>query len=375
MNRTPLMAQLLFSFLYVNVIALVLSVSVVSASPSALQANEFKLAARGAQITFPRDHGAHSDFKTEWWYLTGQLALEGRDLFKDGADFGFQITFFRRASGSKVVDSDWSEQYLAHSAVTDIREGRFSFEKRYVRGGLGVASVGTGNLNAELGEWRLNLNNRKLSTSFSVTREANPKYQLQLASFDTPEPLLHGDDGYSQKGKCDSCASLYYSIPHIPISGIVNRDGKEIRVNGLAWLDHEWMSGAIDPEQVGWDWFSIMTPSGDSVMVFQLRDRSGAKNFGSGTISSDSGIRKLSQNEFSIIPTARWKSDNSNALYPSGWRILIPGYREFSLDPVLKDQELLGAGHTYWEGAIVERNDRSIGYAELTGYAAPIGGF
>lgn len=375
MNRTPLMAQLLFSFFYLNFLLLGSFVSLVVAEPHIQESNRFNIATKDTEITFPRDHGAHSDFRTEWWYLTGQLTEEGREIFEDEADFGFQVTFFRRAAAPRVESSDWSEQYLAHAAVTDIRNRTFTFEKRYVRGGLGAAAVSAERLSADHGDWRLNLDGTTLATSFSVRRDGAPTYRLELLSVNTPNPLLHGENGYSRKGMCDSCASMYYSIPRIPVSGTVNRGGQEVRVNGFAWLDHEWMSGAIDPEQVGWDWFSIMTPLGDSVMVFQLRDKKGAKNFGSGTVSSPSGIRKLTKDEFSIIPNGTWRSAESKAVYPSGWRILIPGYRDFIIDPLLRDQELRGAGHIYWEGAVVDTKDRSIGYAELTGYASPIGGF
>ena len=39
----------------------------------------------GYRFSFPRDHGAHPDFRVEWWYVTGWLNHE----------MGFQITFFR----------------------------------------------------------------------------------------------------------------------------------------------------------------------------------------------------------------------------------------------------------------------------------------
>jgi predicted secreted hydrolase len=44
-------------------------------------------------LVFPRDHGAHPDFRTEWWYVTGALD-------SPQADIGFQLTFFRSRPGT-----------------------------------------------------------------------------------------------------------------------------------------------------------------------------------------------------------------------------------------------------------------------------------
>jgi predicted secreted hydrolase len=42
-------------------------------------------------LVFPADAGPHPDFRTEWWYYTGNLQTA------DGRHFGFQLTFFRTA--------------------------------------------------------------------------------------------------------------------------------------------------------------------------------------------------------------------------------------------------------------------------------------
>ena len=43
-------------------------------------------------FSFPEDHGPHPTFRTEWWYVTGNLHTE-----ESGHRFGFQLTFFRSA--------------------------------------------------------------------------------------------------------------------------------------------------------------------------------------------------------------------------------------------------------------------------------------
>ena len=47
----------------------------------------------GAALTFPRDYGAHPEFRTEWWYVTGWVETP------DKRPLGFQVTFFRSRTG------------------------------------------------------------------------------------------------------------------------------------------------------------------------------------------------------------------------------------------------------------------------------------
>src|SRR5256885_3848517 len=50
---------------------------------------QFAPALPGYEFDFPRDHGAHEEYKTEWWYYTGHLRTD------DGRRYGFELTFFR----------------------------------------------------------------------------------------------------------------------------------------------------------------------------------------------------------------------------------------------------------------------------------------
>jgi len=363
------MARLLFSVLG-SLLCLACS-----ASAEPLEGKGYSIPTPATGISFPRDHGAHPDFRTEWWYLTGHLVRKGGDPFKDGTDFGFQITFFRRGVGQSPASSDWGEQYLAHAAVSDIEKNRFQFEKRYIRGGVPIASASTTGLDVRNGPWSMMLSDGGFRTDFSVQKKGTPSYQVSLRANVVPEPLRHGQSGFSRKGRCEGCASMYYSLPAIRFDGEILRGDQRIPVEGLGWLDHEWMSGAIDPNQVGWDWISLMHRDGKSVMLFQLRDKAGKVDFGSGTILSGDGQTTLSPSEFSIRSQNTWKSPVTGNRYPSGWQVMLPGGPEINLTPLLPDQELSGAGNEYWEGAITSSDRAWIGYAELTGYGKPVGRF
>ena len=75
--------------------------------------------APGKALTFPRDFGAHPAFRTEWWYATGWLQTP------DNRQIGFQITFFRSASGHGAGNPSSfapTQLIIAHAALSDPAE-------------------------------------------------------------------------------------------------------------------------------------------------------------------------------------------------------------------------------------------------------------
>ena len=113
---------------------------------------EFRLATEGYRYAFPRDHGAHEEYRTEWWYYTGQLTA------KNGRPFGYELTFFRRGmprEQTKTLPSQWAvtHLYLAHFAVSDLRQGRFHYAEKMSRAGLGKAGAASDRLNVWIDRW------------------------------------------------------------------------------------------------------------------------------------------------------------------------------------------------------------------------------
>ena len=118
----------------------------------AVSPSSFEQAAVGYQYEFPRDHGSHPSYRTEWWYYTGHLHE------KAGRVFGFELTFFRRAippEDVKTNPSQWSVNhlYLAHFAITDATGGRFHFSEKLSRAGLGKAGAEEARLHAWIDDW------------------------------------------------------------------------------------------------------------------------------------------------------------------------------------------------------------------------------
>lgn len=325
-------------------------------------------------LRFPFDHGAHAEYRTEWWYYTGQLFAEGAEPFRDRPIYGFQLTFFRRSERPGDA-SPWSQSYLAHAAITDLRAKELRASKRAARGGLSVAGAAAGRLRVWNHEW--------------LAREIAGRHVLEATIGDgaegvelsllgsPPPPVLHGDAGFSRKAECRGCASIYYSLVRLPLEGeLVRADGEREQVSGLGWMDHEFMSNALTAEQEGWDWFSLMLADGRSLMLFELRKIGGGSDFVSGTLIGNGTSRRLERGDFSVTVLSRWKSPRTGALYPSRWKVEVPSAAiELDLEPRIPDQEIFlddPSSPVYWEGAISTPDESAIGYVEMTGYQKPL---
>jgi len=344
-------------------------------------AGQFERVTGPAELSFPADFGAHPDTQTEWWYFTGNLRGE------DGRRFGFQLTFFRRGLAGPDVraqrSSNWAanQVYLAHFALTDVQGGAFKQFERIERGAAGLAGA-SGNPAFEvwLRDWAVVQTGER---EYRL-RAHQDQLGLDLNLTDKKGPILQGERGYSQKGPEAGNASTYVSLTRLEAAGSINLDGNLYEVNGTAWMDHEYGTSALGQGQTGWDWFSIQLEDGRELMVYTIRRADGSIDpFSRGAlIEVDGSIRTFSALDFSVIPSAQWKSPHSGGIYPAEWTIRIDQLDlDLQIAPVLADQELNNS-FVYWEGAVDVtgsqrgRRLRGWGYTELTGYARSFeGGF
>ena len=329
---------------------------------------------------FPRDHAAHPGFRTEWWYVTGNLVTE------TGRRFGTQFTLFRNAltpdtAGSPPVQSDWSTRqiYMGHFALTDVAGERFSFEERFSRSAVGLAGDRSVPFRVWLDDWQLAGPRGGADSIFPLEMVARTEEGTAIALTLRPDkPLvLQGDRGLSQKGPEPGNASFYYSFTRLAAEGQVVVGADTLPVSGSAWLDREWSTSALSPGQVGWDWFALQLDDQRELMVYRLRRADGTTDPLSEGILVDrqGGTTRLSATEFELETLADWVSPIDGARYPSEWRVRVPGQRiDLVVEPVLSDQEL-NVTVRYWEGAVNVRpapgtvGPSGVGYVELTGYA------
>ena len=331
----------------------------------------------GYTLSFPRDHAAHPDHRIEWWYYTGNLRAA------DGRRFGYQLTFFRFGVDRRPVNpSRWAvrDLYMAHFAVTDVERGEHHVAERLNRAGIGWAGASTDTLHVWNDGWSVTLDEDGGRVHQLAAASDDGSLVLDLRLDPAGPPVLHGVNGFSQKGAEVGNASHYYSMTRMPTSGRVLLDGEWADVTGESWMDHEFGTSFLESGQVGWDWFSIQLDDGTDLMVYVMRRIDGARDSrSSGTLVSQAGVTPLRVDDYRLTPGRRWTSPASGAAYPVAWRIEIPPHGiDLEVTAALDAQELetgQSTGVTYWEGAIDVRGTRDgvpvtgAGYLEMTGYA------
>jgi predicted secreted hydrolase len=343
---------------------------------TSLLAADWKTAEPGWRYEFPRDHHAHREFKTEWWYFTGNL------FDADGRRFGYELTFFRHGirpaaerdpNASRFIVDDLK---FAHFALTDVAGRQFHFDQKTSRGAFGEAGFDDASRLAWIENWSLSATG---SDTFDVVAAAGfGAVHLHLRA--TQPLVIHGENGVSVKAAGGSSASHYYSAPRLETTGEVGLNGSAHAVRGDTWFDHEWSSSQLGRGEVGWDWLGLEWDDGSALMLYRIRLANGeVESSSSGTwIAPDGATTHLGVGDFQMTPIAFWKSGNG-ARYPTGWRIVLPGrHAEFTISAALEDQELKLGSITYWEGAVDANGTRDgkpingRGYLELTGYAGAV---
>lgn len=354
----------------VPVAVLMLAIGALIPSLAGGRGAEYPAVQPGVALVFPRDHGAHPGYRTEWWYITGWV----KD--RRGNELGVQVTFFRnRPLLQEDNPSAFAPRQLlfAHAAIADPRRGRLQHDQRAAREGFEIAFAREESTDVRIDDWSLRLEGGRYLAQIS-SRE----FTLELA-FDAREPLLlQGHAGFSRKGPRPGQASYYYSRPQLVVSGILRTGSDALPVTGTAWLDHEWSSEYLPGEAAGWDWIGINLDDGGAMMVFRMRDRRGGVLWAAGTLREAGGrVRTFAPAEVAFVPLRRWRSPRSGAEYPVAMRVRA-GDLELDLEPMMDDQELdarASTGTIYWEGAVRALRDGQRvgrGYLELTGYWSPV---
>jgi predicted secreted hydrolase len=338
--------------------------------PAVLLAVTWLQAVPGYHYVFPRDHFDHPGFRTEWWYYTGNL----RDA--RGRRHGFELVFFRlgQRRGAAANPSAWrvDDLYLAHLAWTDIDGGSFHPYQRLNRAGPGIAGVDAASGRIWNGNWESRWD---VATNAQTLTAVADDLRLNLRLTPSKPLVIQGENGVSVKGGGPGEASHYVSFSRLAVEGELNGAA----VTGTAWMDHEWFSNQLGPDQRGWDWFSVQLDDGTELMLFELRRHDGTIDpHSSGTyVARDGRARHLRRGDFDLQPAAWWTSPATGARYPVRWRIAVPSLGlALEAAAAVDAQELKGEGESlpsYWEGAVVYTGTRGgVGYLEMTGYLRPM---
>ncbi len=322
------------------------------------------------KLAFPRDRGAHPDFNTEWWYITGSVAAGARQ-------FGFQLTFFRsRVASTQNLTSKFAAKQLmfAHAAVTDVEGKKLHHDQRIARAGFGVAVASEQDMALKLRDWSLRAKGKNYAAEINAQ-----DFGLQLELNETQNVLLQGTQGLSRKGPLPAQASYYYSQPQLAVSGNLRLNGRTFDITGTAWLDHEWSQSILAPGVVGWDWIGMNLLDGSALTAFRLRSKEGEAVWDGGSFRSPTNsLYVFSKGEVIFKPTRQWKSPLTQITYPVEWIVRTPA-DFYTVKAVIDNQELdsrQSTGSIYWEGLseLFNSNGAKVGtgYLEMTGYGQPL---
>ncbi len=337
-----------------------------------LSAQQYVPALPGYHYEFPRDHFSHPDYRTEWWYYTGNLRA------KDGHRFGFELTFFRQGVSRAVSPSPWNMQdlYMAHVALSDVSGGHYYAAERLNRAGPGIAGVDAASGKVWNGNWQTNIG----ANAHSLRGEGT-NFSFALTVTPGKQPVIQGTDGVSQKAAGVGHASHYISFTRMASAGTVELNGMQYKVDGDAWMDHEFFTEPMNGDEIGWDWLSVQLGDNTELMLYRLRHKDGSVDpFSSGTyVNSQGEPLHLTLRDFSMSQTgATYTSQKTGGTYPVAWSVTIPALNlQIGITTPLKSQEFVSRfGPSYWEGAIDVTGTREgkavrgTGYLEMTGYSA-----
>jgi predicted secreted hydrolase len=325
----------------------------------ATSSDGFDSVVKGKALVFPKDHGKHINYRTEWWYITANLTAKG------GKRFGLQWTIFRLADRPDLGEKGWGspQRYMAHIVVSD-GEKTWQFE-RFSRGGIGQAGVDSHPFHAWLDNWSLKSIGNRLFPSLLSFDDVGVKGDFRIHNEGVF--VKQGENGYSLKSNEGNQASYYYSAPFLQLSGQLVLDGKTYSVSGSGWFDHEWSTDMLAESQKGWDWFSIHLDDGRALMVSQVRNAK-KRGYTFGSLALPNGqYTTLSEKDIQMVPL-RYSKVNGKVL-PLVWRIDVPKENIRLTVSAWNKKQWLNFRFPYWEGAIiVSGSQKGEGFMELTGY-------
>ncbi|HSF63048.1 MAG TPA: lipocalin-like domain-containing protein [Paracoccaceae bacterium] len=304
-------------------------------------------------LEFPADHGAHPEYRIEWWYLTANLTGP------DGTPYGLQWTLFRSALAPRDGQGwDAPQLWMGHAAVTT--PDAHHVAERLARGGIGQAGVTAAPFAAWIDDWAMqgpDMDSLRLTAS-------GPDFAYDMRLTAQGPLILHGQDGYSVKSAAGQ-ASHYYSQPFFGIEGTLTLPGGNVPVTGNAWLDREWSSQPLAADQTGWDWFSLSFDTGDKLMGFVLR---GATDYTAATwITAEGVATAFPDGAFAATPLARHAVAGRNV--PVEWQVRLPDRGVDVTVRALNPDAWMATSIPYWEGPVtITGSHGGLGYLEMTGY-------
>jgi predicted secreted hydrolase len=322
----------------------------------------FAIPRLGTPLVFPKDHGAHPDFRTEWWYVTANLTGA------DGASYGVQWTLFRFALEPDAARAGWNDRnvWMGHAAATSASEHLFA--QKFARGGIGQAGVEAAPFRGSIDDWLLETCEESAGAGIERLRVSaeNKDFAYALDLTATGPIVLQGEGGYSRKSDAGQ-ASYYYSQPFFTAEGSVSIHGRKTQVSGRAWMDREWSSQPLGSDQKGWDWFALHFDGGAKLMLYRMRSVRATPYLFGNWIDASGASSPLAREDIAIEPLETTPIADRDM--PIRWRIRIDSRGVAIETQPLNPRSWMGTDPAYWEGPIrFSGSHKGEGYLEMTGY-------
>ena len=307
-------------------------------------------------MKFPKDNLPHKAV-IEWWYFNGNLSD------KKGNKYAFMDCLFKtdpKKTNIPLVEKiPAKEVYFSHSVFSDISRNRAKVRMHPLsilsEDSLKSKTLFINYLNPSPFEY---VNNEmiELKNGFKIRNE-----EIDLFLRIRKKPFLHNGNGIFN---VNDKKVFYYSFTDLEAKGTITVKEKPVKVEGKAWMDHEWASFS---GKKNWNWFSIQL---DNNVELMIQDYNNGENVYAGI----NGRNPEFVHNVDLIPKKFWKSTLTGAEYPIEWEIFLPSKNILlNIKAPIKNQEVLFGSMNYWEGPIVisgkwnGKNVKGKGFMELTG--------
>lgn len=329
---------------------------------------------------FPADHGAHDEYRTEWWYVSGTLrGASGSDLPPLGVQWLLMRVGLRAepepkpAGGTVEPASAWrtTQIYAGLFSISASAGAGLHADGKLSRGAVGLAGATGDPVAVWIEDWRLvALDPASATPGFALRVDLdNVALDLELRA---AKPRVTASELAASSGS-PSMPFQFYTEPRLHAQGTLIADGRRTEVDGLLSLEHAWGELPLPGGPVGNDRFSLHLDDGSELILLRThRTRAGGEESASTTgllIEPGGSAVALADDGVRLEPLYYWTSPRTGTRYPIRWRLRVPERSiDVTLAPPAPDQEG-EAWLPFWAGPMgVDGTAAGAGFVQLYGY-------
>jgi predicted secreted hydrolase len=324
------------------------------------------------EFQFPRDHGSHGEYRTEWWLVTAMVTDE------QARSLGLHLAFFRiglvAETGKHASRWGATELYAATFSISHPVSGKLMERGRLSRAPLGPAGASAAPMEVWVENWQM----EQIGGSTQ-----GPDLRVKLDADDVGihiilenlKPLTTSNE-FQTQGVRGAAPFQFYMQPRLKVTGTYSFDDRGSTLSGTGTLEHAWGELPLPGGAVARDRFTVHFDDSRELFCVRLRrvDEQDAASSNCVLFAPEVPPRTVSSRDISLQPDAYWRSERTGKRYPTHWTLEIPSEGiHLKLLPHWDDQEG-SAWLPFWSGPMrvrdVSGQSRSQGNAfiQLMGY-------